>query len=353
LAWIQFFKKIKLFKKHEEGDIMKKVYINFEDVIVQIYTENEILNYLDDFYDFLTEYNNLEEKSYFKIAALKEKPVNMSISPWGVGYSYNKIKKKLTLRANDIENLSISLRKSIREVLLVNRKNEVKTMLHSSLISNGQTNIFIIGESCSGKTSLAIDGVLNYGFKYISNDHLIITSYKNFLYARCLPVSISVKLSTYLEYENKLPNPFEIDSCVDIDKVRKMSLSEIYKLKNENIIYTYKQFNPKPSLPIINLNESNNFVLLSSFTNKNFDQFDCVKNVEDELLNHIRTDWMFDDDISKPRYIYLEKNKSSFIKDSNYVIEKFSKISKVMKWNHRGKIKPFLDLIEGGINNGN
>lgn len=331
---------------------MKKVYIDFRNKRVQIDTyEKSILSYLENFYDFLTEYKNLEDKTYWKIKIVKEQPdISMKISYWGVGHFYNKGTKELILKGKNIKDLAISSRKAIREVLLINSKDEVSTMFHAAALSKGKTNIFILGERCSGKTTLALDGVLNYGFRYVSNDHLIVTSCKNSVYASCFPALISVRVSTYLDYEDKLPIPFENTCCTNIDKVRKLPVTKRYQFKDGNFLYTYRQLNQKSSLAV-DLKQSNNFVILANFSNNDTDfKFDYVENIEDELFKQVRLKWMFDK-MSNPRYIYSLEDKNLFVKNSFHVIEKFVMLSRVIKWNHQGRIKPLLDLI--GENNGN
>ncbi len=186
-----------------------------------------LLDYLRDFYP-LDKPHDAESPADWTIEARLAAPVpGMTLTPWQVGYRADRDTRHAMIRSTDARNLAITTRKAIREVLLDYCEAHRYTMLHASALANDQHVIIVVGDKGSGKTMLAVNGALTAGYRYLSNDHLILYRTADDLVLTSLPTPIPIKIGTYLDYADQLGEPWENEG-VDIEAYRRMPVEQRY-----------------------------------------------------------------------------------------------------------------------------
>jgi hypothetical protein len=160
------------------------------------------------------------------------------LAPWQVGYRADAAARRARICAEDPRNLGITVRKAVREALLEYCEARGYAMLHASAVARDGRVVIAVGDKGSGKTTLALSAALTLGYRYLSNDHLILYRDGGRLTATSLPTPIPVKAGTYLDYEALLPEPWENEGT-DIEAVRALSRPQRYA-EESRLLYTYR-----------------------------------------------------------------------------------------------------------------
>jgi hypothetical protein len=109
-------------------------------------------------------------------------------------------------------------------------------MLHASAVARDGRVVIAVGDKGSGKTTLALSAALTRGYRYLSNDHLILYRDGGRLVATSLPTPIPVKAGIYLDYEALLPEPWENEGA-DIEALRALPRPQRYASESR-LLYT-------------------------------------------------------------------------------------------------------------------
>src|SRR2546430_2135735 len=140
------------------------------DLTVSVTTNSSaVLRHLDTFYSLK---NCSSSEPSWRIKSLVDTPpFGISLNPFGVGYHSQPESQTLTLWAEREENLAITTRKCVREVLVNHWEEHRYTMLHASAIYRGNNLIVFVSDKRAGKTTLALRSVLEHAWRYVANDH--------------------------------------------------------------------------------------------------------------------------------------------------------------------------------------
>jgi len=303
-----------------------------------------VLTYLSDFY---TQANG---RAWWLIdGGLGQPHPPMHIDDYGVGYRADTEQRRLVVRTTDPESLQISVRKAIRAVMVAFCEERGYAMLHASAVHRNNLLIVFVGDKGAGKTTLALDAVLRHGFEFISNDHLVVypDSGADGLVVTSLPTPIPVKIGTYLAMEDVLPAPWNPNG-VDIDAFRRLPADEVRHL-DIRLDYTFARFgqaNPVavrcgarwPTTVV---------VVLPEYAPDGNAAAPQPGGSEDDLIAHLRTDWVFNPAYNPRHLPYSQRTVEQFIADGRALIGALCADATMLRWAHAGQVTPLLRTLEG------
>ncbi|WP_280366648.1 hypothetical protein [Nocardia wallacei] len=271
----------------------------------------------------------------------------MAINRWGVGFTSDLAERRLRLRCPDPENLAITTRKAVREVLVDYCEQRGYVMLHAAAVTDDHRVIIIVGDKGSGKTTLALKAALRHGMRYLSNDHLIIIPStdggSSSLSLTALPTPIPLKIGTFLDLETALPAPWDTEG-LDIDSYRAMPRPQLYQL-DRRVLYTLPQLgHPSPAVTQLGTPDTGPAVLivLAAYTRGEIEETEIPSTV-DALLEHVRMDWMFDSTLNQRHLPRLERGRSRYQQDARRLVGALADRATVIGWNHHGDPAPLFD----------
>ena len=282
----------------------------------------ELVEYLENFYDIVpitTGHPEAEKLYLWKIFPIISKPPEESHkNQWGVGIQKNIQKRELRIYCEINKNLHISVRKALRDVFLSFCENRKFTMLHAAAVYNQSEVLIFVGESQAGKTTLALDAILNRDYKLLSNDHLILYKNEEFISLTTLPTVITVRTDTYELNNSKLPNNFlEKDS-------------RFYS-------FSFKQLQQN-CLTILQPNNFNIKIFVVSWSDSSIKIKKLHGNKTSALSEHIRTKWMYEE-CNLGQFIPRDfRDRVSFLSDSQNLLKELIQCSDISFLMHAGEI---------------
>ena len=306
--------------------------------------DKRVIDYLSHFYEL----SSSEDKilaSNWNIEVIYGQPgESMTLTPWNIGYETSATKKQVTLQGYNIEDLNITARKTIREIQMIYCEQNKYIMLHASALYRDDCVIIIVGDKGSGKTTLALNGIAYHHFQYLSNDHLILFPDNNSITLTSLPTLIPIKIGTYFNYKDFLPEPFENEN-VDLQYYAKMPVKERY-IQDVRLLYTYKQLKQKNPV-YISLDNKKCIVVLASYeSGDSLLQPEAVNDPLQDLLGDVRLDWVFHSSTNTKHIARTERNEADHIKDANTTLKTLCDNSLVVRWRHKGELAPLLSWIK-------
>lgn len=302
---------------------------------------------LDELHAFYTLTQSTEHRPMpWTIDARLVKPSpDMAQNPWGVGYRAELGGRRIQLHGTDQQHLAITTRKAAREVLLEFCEERGYTMLHASAVADEQWLIVLTGESCSGKTTLALNGVISEGMQYVSNDHLILYRDAGQLVATSLPTPIPIKVGTYLDYADQIGHPWDAE-VGNLARYLRMPAQQRYR-SAEQVYVTYpglSQRNP------VHLDVAGRQVLvaLTDYAGPT-DPVNLPTPVEDPvaaLWPHVRFDWIASD--ANTHYLpRAERTEANCTRDALAALAALAAEARVVSWHHHGVLAPVRDWLTG------
>ncbi|MFC0862427.1 hypothetical protein ACFHYQ_08970 [Sphaerimonospora cavernae] len=305
-----------------------------------------VLAYLGDFYA-----RTDAGRPWWLVDGRLEQPhPGMTVDSYGVGYLADQRQRRLLVRAADPENLQISVRKAIREVMVAFCEDRGYAMLHASAVHRDGLLIVFAGDKGAGKTTLALDAVVRHGFDYISNDHLIVYRDPGLggLVVTSLPTPIPVKIGTYLAMEDVLPVPWNTNG-VDVDSYRRWPTAELRRL-DTRLDYTFASFG-QPNPVAVHCGVSGTarvVVVLPEYAPDGIAAEPQPGGSASDLLAHLRIDWVFDP-VHNPRHLpYPRRAVERFTADGQDLISVLCADARMMRWAHTGQVAPLLHALDGG-----
>jgi hypothetical protein len=281
----------------------------------------------------------------------------MRRNAYGVACAADTGVRTLVVRAGDSVSLAMTTRKAVRDTLVAFCETRRATMLHASAIADHRRVIIIAGDKGSGKTTLALRGALVHGMRYLSNDHLIVypsgaagSSLSSQLVLTSLPTPIPVKVGTYLDLEQILPEPWDAEGT-DIARYREMPAHERYR-HDARLLYTYRrlgQDNPV-ILPLGSSRaESRVLVVLARYAADAGPAGDPVpvRDPAGALMEHVRFDWVFDSVLNYQYVPRRARDRAAYAADARRIAEALAARADVVSWVHAGDPAPLLDLLGG------
>ena len=321
--------------------------IDLGPVRVTVETDHvEVILYLREFYQVIDN-NQRDPSAAWTVRALLARPdPDMALTPWHVGYRADPQHRVLTIHSENERNLSITTRKAIREVLLVYCETHRYTMLHASALADDQRMIIVVGDKGSGKTTLALNGALTMGYRYLSNDHLILYRRDRSLVVTSLPTPIPIKIGTYLDYEDQLGEPWENEG-VDIEAFRRMPRRQRYGY-DSRLLFTFARLGQRNPLHTLLEQREVTVVLAGYGPDDRPGRPTPVTNPQAALWPHVRFDWVFDPELNTHHLPRDEHSRDAYAQDSRDLLTDLAASARIVQWRHRGRLHPLLDWLDQG-----
>jgi hypothetical protein len=324
-------------------------------VTVELSTDQPaVVDYLAEFYPINT---TVSGKPDWIVDARVGPSGGMRRNAYGVAYAADPGVRTVVVRADDPINLAMTTRKTVRDTLVGFCESRRHTMLHASAIADDQRVIIVAGDKGSGKTTLALRGVLMHGMRFISNDHLIIypdsgtgTALPGQLVLTSLPTPIPVKVGTYLDLEQLLPEPWDTEG-IDIGPYRAMPPAERYR-HDARVLYTYRRLGQDNPVTVPLGSQSVGpqvIVVLARYAAGAGPARDPVP-VPDPagaLQEHVRFDWTFNPVLNHHYLPRRQRDRAAYAADAHRLAKALADRADVFSWAHDGDPAPLLALLGG------
>lgn len=303
-----------------------------------------LIDYLRDFYPIETRTDPDGTASWSIEARLAAPEPGMTLTPWRVGYRADPGTRRAMICSTNPRDLAITTRKAIREVLLDYCEARGYAMLHASAVADDERVIVVVGDKGSGKTTLALNATLTSGYRYLSNDHLILYRGEKGLVVTSLPTPIPVKVGTYFDYAGLLGEPWENEG-VALEAFGQMAPRLRYGY-DRRLLYTYRglgQTNPSHTP----LDGRQILVVLASYAPAGGAASTTVA-VPDPvaaLWPHVRFDWVFDPELNTHHLPRDERNRDAYARDAAARLAELTAGSSVVAWQHQGQLAPLLSEL--------
>lgn len=273
---------------------------------------------------------------------------SMERNAWGVARAVDPRRRVVRLRAEDVDNLAVTTRKCLREAMVDYCERQGYAMLHASAFADSDRVVIVVGDKGSGKTTLALRACLQEGFRYVSNDHLIVYREKPAaLVLTSLPTLIPVKVGTFIDLEKLLPEPWDREG-IDIDAYRAMPASERYR-HDARLLYTYRQLG-QPNPVTIRIDDTEDAPRLAVVFAR-YGQHPQVGVTEDDhpadvLMQHVRTDWMFDPALNQRYLTRQERHEDAYLSDARGLVDEITRRALVVDCVHRGEPVELMRVLD-------
>jgi hypothetical protein len=305
---------------------------------------NGLVDYLREFYplDGNAEHNGTV--GWTIRARLTEPETGMALTPWRVGYRADRDTRQAVICSTNPRDLAITVRKAIRETLLDYCETYGYTMLHASAVADESRVVIVVGDKGSGKTTLALGAVLDRGYRYLSNDHLILYRTADGLVVTSLPTPIPIKIGTYLDYADRLPAPWE-NEVVDVEEFRRMPHRQRYG-HDARLLYTYRGLGQTHPLHT-RLHGREVVVVLAGYApdDQPVSIPVMVADPVSALWPHVRFDWVFDPALNTHHLPRPERARDAYAQDAADRLTELAAASRVVAWRHHGQLAPLLDAL--------
>jgi hypothetical protein len=276
-------------------------------------------------------------------ARLSEPEPGMALTPWRVGYRADRDARRAVICSTNPRDLAITVRKAVREVLLDYCEGRGYTMLHASAVADEARVVIVVGDKGSGKTTLALGAVLD-GYRYLSNDHLILYRGPDGLVVTSLPTPIPIKIGTYLDYADRLGQPWENEG-VDIEEFRRMPRRRRYG-HDVRLLYTYRGLGQANPLHTV-LTGREVVVVLAGYVDAEqpVSVPAAVSDPVAALWPHVRFDWVFDPALNTHHLPRAERDRDAYFRDAADRLTELAAASRVVAWHHHGTLAPLLHAL--------
>jgi hypothetical protein len=281
----------------------------------------------------------------------------MRRNAYGVAYAADAHVQTVVVRASDPLSLAMTTRKAVRDALVGFCETRQATMLHASAIADDRRVIIIAGDKGSGKTTLALRCALVHGMRLLSNDHLIMypdtppdVALHSQLVLTSLPTPIPVKVGTYLDLEQILPEPWDTEGA-DVARYRAMPRRDRYQ-HDVRVLYTYRRLGQDNPV-IMPLGSPHGgprvLVVLARYAPDGGPADDPVPLVDPvtALMEHVRFDWTFDPVLNYQYVPRRDRDRAAYAADARRLAEALAARADVVSWAHAGDPAPLLELLGG------
>lgn len=301
-----------------------------------------VLDYLADFYTIT---DSPVDGTAWTVEARLGPGTGMRRNPWGVHYHADVGDRVLFLRADSALELAMTARKALREALVEHCERHRYVMLHASAFTTDRRTVLVVGDKGSGKTTLALKATLDHGFRYLSNDHLILypepgsACESDRLVVTSLPTPIPLKIGTYLDLEGRLPAPWDYEG-LDINAFRTMPPAERYR-HDRRVLYTYRRLGQDNPIRVP-LGSADNgpdvVVVLAHYAESSqpVGQPLPVADPDAALGPHVRFDWVFNPALNTQHLPRPQRDHDTYVADARRLLTALTRRATIVSWAHRG-----------------
>jgi hypothetical protein len=284
-------------------------------------------------------------------AVAEAPPPGVTCNRYGVGYRANVTARTVQAWSTREGDLAITTRKCVREVFLDRCERAGYTMLHASAIYRDDQVVLFAADKRGGKTTLALRSVLDHGWRWLSNDHLIVYLDGAQLMATSLPTPIPVKVGTFVDLAGRLPPPWD-DNGVDLAAWRDAPATERYAADTA-VYYTFARLG-QPNPVVVPLAGRRLTVVFPYYVAAGqpegvVEQMPAADGAS-ELAAHVRTDWVTDDRLHQRHLPFVHRDVAAFARDGARLAAVVAGAAHAMlRWGHCGDPAPLLaELCSAG-----
>jgi hypothetical protein len=290
------------------------------------------------------------ESMWTVVALVQAPPRGVAVNRFGVGFQPDMAGCSLTLSSAREDDLAITTRKCVREIFLDACERAGYAMLHASAVYREDQAVVFAADKRGGKTTLALRAVLDHGWRWLSNDHLIVWRGEAGLVATSLPTPIPLKVGTYVDLIDRLPPPWDTNG-VDAAAWRAATPAARYA-SDVAVYYTFGRLG-QPNPVQVELAGRRLTVVFPSYAGPG-QREGVVETVPAgvaaaELAGHVRTDWIGDQRLHQRHLPFPHRDVAAFGRDGAALATQVAAAAaEVVRFTHRGDPSPLLvDHAEG------
>lgn len=332
---------------YPQGAPYRAVYDLGDGIQVTVFTDHApLLQYLDEFHDRV----GIAVSGGWTIVARLADPVpGMTINPWGAGYQADPENRVLQRQVADPVFLRAGTQIAMREALVEDWENRGYTMLHAAAVRKDDLLILLMGNMRAGKTTLALNGAMQHGFEIVSNDHTVVYRDGDHLVVTEIPTVIAVRIASYLEMEDFLPQPYDLNG-VDIEAWRKRPKQEQIEAGDEHVMYYSRASLRQPLRSSVRCGPGTGtrVVIVSPTFSSPASAPQRVADAGSLLPQHIRTKWAFDPNRNTHELPRDQRTPDVFLADGLALAAELADGAEAYVWAHDGNITPLLETLTAG-----
>jgi hypothetical protein len=279
-------------------------------------------------------------------------PPGMTRTVFGVGVQVDALGGEVKLWSATQFDLAVTTRKCVREVFLAACERAGYTMVHASAIYTDDRVVVFAADKRGGKTTLALRAVLAHGWRWLSNDHLILLPDDHGgLVATSLPTPIPVKAGTLVDLWDRLPTPWDANGF-DIDSWRAVPTAR-RRAADKAAYFTFAGFG-QPNPVLVPLDQRRVSVVFPRYAGIGEGVAAPVRldstAAAVELARHVRTDWLTDDRLHQRHLPFAHRDIGVFAADGARLVERLAELAGGgWRCAHEGDPGPLLDALSGAV----
>ncbi|GAA0476492.1 hypothetical protein Aca07nite_87050 [Actinoplanes capillaceus] len=275
-------------------------------------------------------------------------PPEVQRNGFGVGVKADIRKRWCTLWAQSERDLAVTARKVVREIFLADCEPAGYTMVHASAIYTDEQVVVFAADKRGGKTTLALRAVLDDGWRWLSNDHLIVVpDAQGAMTMTSLPTPIPIKVGTLVDLWERLPAAWD-GNDVDIQRWRAVMPEQRY-CSDDAAYFTFARFG-QPNPVLVPLAGRHLTVVFPHYAAADSGLVTPsrigIAETAAELAVHLRTDWIGDERLHQRVLPFAHRDVAAFRSDGLALTGRLAEVAGGgWRWAHRGHPGPLLDRI--------
>jgi hypothetical protein len=284
------------------------------------------------------------------IALDEPAPIGVARTAFGVGVQVDAVGHTVVLWSSSAFDLAVTARKVVREVFLAACERAGYAMVHASAVYTDEQVVVFAADKRGGKTTLALRAVLDCGWRWLSNDHLILLpDGHGAVTATSLPTPIPVKAGTLVDLWDRLPEPWDRNGF-DIEAWRQVPAARRHAV-DDAAYFTFARFGQLNPV-LVPLGSRRLSVVFPRYAGRGeampgLTWVDAASTAA-ELVRHIRADWLTDDRLRQRHLPFAHRGVEVFAADATRVVQRVAELAGGgWQYPHRGDPGPFLDTLVG------
>jgi hypothetical protein len=221
-------------------------------------------------------------------------------------------------------------------------------MVHASAVYTDEQVVVFAADKRGGKTTLALRAVLDHGWRWLSNDHLILLpDGHGGLSVTSLPTPIPVKVGTLVDLWDRLPVPWDANGF-DVERWRAVPPPLRHTADNA-AYFTFARFR-QPNPVVVPLAGHRVSVVFPHYAGPDEavtgpEPVD-VRETAVVLAGHVRTDWISDDRLHQRHLSFAHRDIGVFAADGARLVARLAeRAGGGWRWVHCGHPGPLLDAL--------